>query len=103
MYKITIVEPDIEQVIIKNISSDFNLFKMLQTAKKISKNRYETQIKDTKYQIYTTDNLTISHIDYTDELDNNISIVFSHQKTNQKIDNELFIPTYPLNYDIVSH
>jgi len=102
MYKLTIIEPDMEQVIVQNISPEFNLFKMLKDAKRIKKNTYQTQIKDTKYTIKTKDNDVIESIYYVDELDYKVLIHFSNQKLNQNINAKLFMPKIPLGYDLIS-
>ena len=101
LYRLTIVEPDLEQVITRNISNEFNFFKMLKNAKKLTNNKYETTIEHIKYTI-TLANNTISSISYTDEFSNDILITFMQQKTNQPIDKDLFIPKYPLDYDIIT-
>ena len=103
LYKLTIIEPDMEQVIVQNISSEFNLFKMLHNAKKIDKKTYITQIKDTKYTINMKNDSIISSINYVDELDYKVEIIFSNQKLNTKIDSKIFIPKIPIDYDVISH
>jgi outer membrane lipoprotein carrier protein len=102
MYKLTTIEPDMEQVIIQNISSEFNLFTMLQDAKKIKKDTYITQINNVKYTINTKNDTIITSISYTDELDYKIKILFTNQKLNNKIDKKRFHPNIPLDYDIVT-
>ena len=100
-YRLTVVEPELEQVITRNISSEFNFFDMLKRAKKISSKHYETHIEDTTYHIFL-DGDSIVSIQYTDEFDNKVTILFSHQKINKEIDTNLFTPTYPLDYDIIN-
>ena len=102
MYKLTVIEPDMEQAIVKNISSDFNLFKMLNNAKKIAKNQYLTKIQNTSYIITTKNENVIAQINYRDELDNIISIEFSNQILDKTIDEKIFTPKIPLDFDIIS-
>jgi len=98
--KVTIVEPDIEQVIIKHISNTFNFFNMLKNAKFISKNIYLTKFQNVEYKIKLINN-KIETISYQDELENSIVITFSNQIQNKKIDTNLFTPIFPLDYDLI--
>jgi outer membrane lipoprotein carrier protein len=99
-YKLTVIEPELEQVIIKNISAEFNFFHMLQNATKLAKNHYTTTIENIQYHIVLSKN-TIEKIFYTDEFGNQITIEFTNQKTNHTINNTLFDPKIPLDYDII--
>jgi outer membrane lipoprotein carrier protein len=99
-FKVVIVEPEIEQVIIKNIDSTFDFFVMIRDAKKIADNRYEANYKNTKFLILLKNNL-IESIEYKDEFDNNVKILFENQKQNIKIDEDTFMPKYPVEFDIV--
>lgn len=98
--KVAIVEDELEQVIIKKLSSNIDMFRLLKTAKKISKNRYITKYNDTDFYI-NMQNGMIKSISYKDEFDNNVEIVFSNQKQNQKIDKTVFILNIPQDYDIL--
>ena len=97
---ITIIEPEIEQVIIKNIPASFNFFKMIQNAKKISKNRYTTHINDILYTIEIEKEM-IKSIMYHDEFDNKVEIIFDKQFKNRNISEEIFNPIIPQEYDII--
>ena len=97
---ITVVEPEIEQVIIKDIESSFNFFHMLQNAKKITDNSYITKFNGTKFTIIIKDELLYS-ISYIDEFENLVKIIFSNQKYNQKIDERRYVPLFSLDFDIV--
>ena len=46
---VTIVEPEIEQVIRRELSSDFNFFKIIKRAKQIDKNKYLAVDKNIKF------------------------------------------------------
>lgn len=97
---VTIVEPEIEQVIIKRIESNFDFFMMIKNAIKINNNTYEASYKDAKFIITTRDDL-IKSISYKDEFDNKVNILFKNQKQNIDVEDKLFIPNYPLNFDII--
>ncbi len=97
---ITIVEPEIEQVIVKNIETNFNFFHLLQKANKITDNSYMTEFNGTKFTLVIKDKLLYS-ISYMDEFENLVKIIFSNQKYNSKIDKQRYIPLFSLDFDIV--
>lgn len=99
-YNVTVVEPEIEQVIVRRIESNFDFFNMIQNAKKIEKDVYEAHYKESKFTI-TTKNRLIESISYIDEFENKVKILFENQKQNEDVNVELFIPKYPLEFDIV--
>lgn len=99
-FEVTIVEPEIEQVIVKTLESNFDFFKMIANAKKTADNRYEAIYKNTKFTI-TQNNSFIESISYTDEFENRVNIVFKNQKQNQSINKEIFTPKFPLGFDII--
>jgi len=101
LYSLTVIEPEIEQVIVRNISSEFNFFQMIKNAKKIAKNRYETKIEHTLYTIVSTKENKIKNIYYLDEIGNKISIDFTQEKINKKVDKKVFVPKIPNGYDII--
>ncbi len=99
-FQVTIIEPEIEQVIIREVDSNFDFFKMIKNAKKIKENTFSAMHKGSKFIITTKDGL-IESISYTDEFENKVKIVFENQKQNQKINKERFIPLIPDEFDII--
>jgi len=99
-YSITVVEPEIEQVIIRKIESNFDFFNMIKKAKKIDENSYLAVFKNSKF-IIKTEKLLIKSISYQDEFENSVQILFENQKQNEKIDEKIFIPNIPLEFDII--
>lgn len=99
-HSVTIVEPEIEQVIIKEIDSNFNFFNMIHNAEKVKENTFVTTFKESKFTI-TTKNNFIKSISYVDEFENKVMIVFENQKQNENVDTKLFIPKFPSNFDII--
>ncbi len=99
-YEVTIVEPEIEQVIVKRLESNFSFFNMIKNAKKIDKNTYEAFYKSSKF-IIVMENESIKSISYVDEFENNVKIVFKNQKTNKTIDKNIFIPKFSLDFDVI--
>lgn len=99
-YEVTIVEPEIEQVLIRRLDANFDFFKMIANAKKISEGVFVAEHKNTKFTITKKGSL-IESISYIDEFENRVKIVFKNQKQNEKIDLKFFTPSYPLSFDIV--
>ena len=98
---VTIVEPEIEQVIVKRIESNFNFFNMIQNAQKVDKNSYIAHYQESIFTISTENNL-LKSISYRDEFENAVEIIFSNQVQNLEIDQKLFVPFIPLEYDIIN-
>jgi len=98
--KIIVIEPEIEQAIIKHIDENFDLFRVIQSANKIAKNKYLAKFNNKSYLIEMNGD-KISSISYQDELENNIQIFFHNQKVNVKIAKERFIPVIPDEYDVI--
>lgn len=98
----TVIEPEIEQVIIKHIESNFSFFNMIKNAKKIKENVYIANYKESKFTIITKNNL-IESISYVDEFENNVKIMFKNQKQNEEINPEMFIPDIPQDFDIINN
>ena len=43
----------------------------------------------------------IETISYLDEFENSVKIVFTHQKQNEVIDPEVFMPKIPIDFDVI--
>ncbi|MCK9453528.1 LolA-like outer membrane lipoprotein chaperone [Sulfurimonas sp.] len=99
-FEVTIVEPEIEQVIIKRLESNFDFFKIVSNAKKIGNNLYVAYYRDSKFSIVKNGNL-IESISYLDEFENKVKIVFKNQKQDHAINESLFMPKYPMEFDII--
>jgi outer membrane lipoprotein carrier protein len=99
-FEVTIVEPEIEQVIIKRLESNFDFFKIISNAKKIDKNTYVAFYRDSKFTIIKK-GVLIESISYMDELENRVKITFENQKQNRTIEKSVFIPKYPMEFDVI--
>jgi outer membrane lipoprotein carrier protein len=97
---IVIIEPEIEQVIIRKVESNFDFFNMISHAKKIGENRYQTSFQNTKFDIKTKNEL-VESITYKDEFENKIEIVFKNQMQNESVEKDIFVPKIPEGYDII--
>ncbi|MCF6340371.1 MAG: LolA-like outer membrane lipoprotein chaperone [Sulfurimonas sp.] len=99
-FEVTIIEPVIEQVIIKRVELEFDFFNMISKAKKIKKDTYLAKYNNSEFTIILYEKL-IKSIIYIDEFENNVEIVFKNQKQNNNIDLKKFTPVFPLYYDII--
>ncbi len=99
-FEATIVEPEIEQFLVRRIESNFDFFKIIGKAKKNAQNSYTAYYKETQFTIKMSGEL-IESISYKDEFENKITILFKNQKQNQPVSKTLFNPVYPLSFDII--
>ncbi|MDY0116225.1 MAG: LolA-like outer membrane lipoprotein chaperone [Sulfurimonadaceae bacterium] len=99
--QVIVIEPEIEQVIFKRIDTNLDFLQIMQHAKEIAPNQYKAVFQNVVYIINLKNN-KIDSIAYKDNFDNAIAITFSKQKENQKIDEALFKPKIPLDFDIIS-
>jgi outer membrane lipoprotein carrier protein len=99
-HRVIVVEPDLEQAIIKTISSDIDLFALIASAKPIGNETYEAHYAD---QIFTIKLMhgVIERIDYLDPFENSVNLIFSNQEQNKRIDDEKFFARIPKAYDII--
>ncbi len=97
---IKIVEPELEQVIISNLSKSPNISELLKKAKKIKNDLYEAKYEDTIYHIFTKNDIP-KKINYKDKLDNQTNIIFSNTKIDINLDNKIFNFKIPADYDIL--
>lgn len=99
-FRVTVVEPEIEQVIIRRVESNFDFFNIIQNAKKVSENEYEGFYQKTKFTILLEKNL-IKSISYKDGFENKVEVKFENQEQNVKIEEDVFIAKYPLDFDVI--
>jgi len=99
-YKVVIVEPEIEQAIVKVIQNDFDFFSMIKNAKEIEKDVYSATFKESKF-IIKLKLKKIESISYIDEFENSVIITFTKQIQNREIDVKIFKATIPMEYDII--
>lgn len=97
---VIVVEPELEQIMLRKFSTQPNFLKLLSNAKQISKNQYKTTFQDVDYILNVQGNI-IESIHYQDQLDNNISIIFTTQAINTIIPDSIFEFEVPKDYDII--
>ena len=99
-YKVVIIEPDLEQAIIKKVRNDIDLFTILTSAISIGNDHYEAHYRDMKFLI-TMEKDLIQSISYEDVFQNRVVILFSGQSINKAIDDTVFKAMIPSDYDIL--
>jgi outer membrane lipoprotein carrier protein len=97
---LVIIEPEIEQVIMKKVGNTIAFFEMLKNAKKVNDNLYKATYEKLKIDIHVKAN-KIDSITYLDELENRVSIQFTNQTENKSIEDKAFKARIPADYDIV--
>lgn len=95
-----IVEPDLEQAIVKKLQGEIDFFGILASAKAVDNTHYKARYKEIEF-ILQEKNGIIQSLSYTDKLENKVLITFSKQKQNRPLEETLFIPKIPEDYDIV--
>ncbi|BAF69941.1 LolA-like outer membrane lipoprotein chaperone [Nitratiruptor sp. SB155-2] len=98
--KAVIIEPEIEQVVIKRLDDTLSLDTILHNAKKISKDRFEANYENKKFTILLK-NSKLYTIEYKDELGNNVTLKFINPKQNVQIDPSLFEYHIDPEYDVI--
>lgn len=99
--RVVIIEPDLEQAILTTLKDVPNLTKVMQSAIKIDENLYDAKFDDTLYHLKFRDDL-IDKITYSDKLGNEVVINFSNVKKNISINDTVFMPQIPANFDIIT-
>jgi len=96
----TIVEPELEQAIVKKLDNSIDILAILASAKRESKDRYSAMYDDKEYRIEMKKG-HIHSITYSDAFDNVVKITFSKQIINKKISDTKFQAVIPLDYDLI--
>lgn len=99
-YTVTIIEPDLEQVIVSNLQKEINVIELLKSAVQTSSNSFVSNYNNVEYKLLLQNKL-LHQISYEDELENNVTISFENVKENQKIDENVFKFFIPDYYDII--
>ena len=99
--QVTIIEPELEQVIQTKLTKELNILTLIKQAKHIKNNQYISKIYDIDYFLTFQDKKLVQ-IDYQDELDNHITIKFTNISYNIPIDISEFKFNIPYDYDFIS-
>ncbi|PHR55447.1 MAG: hypothetical protein COA44_10350 [Arcobacter sp.] len=95
-----LVQPMLEQATITKVRSGMNFFKILTSAKRVDDTHFRARYHNIDF-ILKEENGVILSLSYEDELENKILIVFTKQRQNRFIEDSLFIPKVPKDYDII--
>jgi len=87
---IIVDEPELEQAIFTTLDDEVNLIELLNNPENIDK----------KYKLIFN-NKILTQIQYQDNLDNNVTILFTNIKINKKIPDNIFHFNAPDYYDII--
>jgi outer membrane lipoprotein carrier protein len=98
--KITIIEPQMEQVTIRTLDNEIDFLQIIQKAKKVDENNYTATVKGQTYAVVFKNNLLFS-ISYQDSYDNRVAILFTNPVQNKMIEPNRFKPSIPENFDII--
>lgn len=99
-YMVVVDEPELEQAIFSQLREDLNFIDILEKAKKISENKFLALIDNKEYNLII-ENGILKKIDYIDEVENKVEILFNDIDINTDIDNSLFRFEIPSDYDII--
>lgn len=95
-----LVQPMLEQATISKVRSGMNFFKILSSAKRVDTSHYEASYHNIDFTL-KEENGVIMSLSYEDELENKILIIFTKQRQNRPIEDSLFTPKVPKDYDII--
>jgi len=98
--RVIILEPELEQAIIKRLEREIDFFEILSSAKKSDDTHYKTSYKGIDFTLKETKGM-IESLVYVDQLENSVKIIFSQQKQNHPIDMSVFEPKIPLDFDVI--
>ena len=97
---VVIIEPDLEQVLMRHIDRDIDLLAILKTSKPLGNGKHEAHFESQRF-IITEKQGIIERIDYFDPFDNKVVLQFNAQEQNKPINDEKFKATIPRDYDII--
>jgi len=95
-----IIEPELEQAIIKQLKGEIDFFGILASAVSVDMTHFKANYKGIDF-ILQESNGVIESISYTDQLENKVLITFSSQKQNRPIEDLFFKPKVPKDFDII--
>ena len=99
--EVTIVEPELEQAIVRKLDGSIDILAILASSRQIAKESYAAYYNAKEYDITMQDG-KIKTIRYTDTFDNKVTIVFDKQLINRSIDNGRFKAVIPDGFDLIS-
>lgn len=98
---VTIIEPDLEQVIKKDLGENIDIISIVKRAKEVSENYYIAIYNEKKYHIHLSEAKVLHSIGYDDDFGNKTTIEFIAPKLNEAISDAAFEVTIPEGFDII--
>jgi len=98
--KITVIEPQIEQVTMRTLDDEIDFLQIIQKAKKVDEDKYSATVKGQTYTVQFKNTLLVS-ISYKDSYDNRVTIQFTNPVQNKAIEANRYKPTIPEGFDIL--
>lgn len=100
-HRITIVEPELEQAIIKQVDGNIDLFRILSKAQPQGDGIFLAEHESQAFLIKMHDDIPMA-ISYKDAFENRIRILFAQQKVNRTLPPALFTPQIPEHFDLLT-
>lgn len=98
--KVTVIEPQIEQVTLRTLDNEIDFLQIIQKSKRVDDEHYTATVKGQTYAITFKDDV-LNTISYTDGYDNRVTIKFLSALQNRPIDTSRFKPLIPSDFDII--
>jgi outer membrane lipoprotein carrier protein len=98
--KVTIVEPDLEQVIYKDIGDTIDIISIISHSKELTPEHYVAEYNEKNYHIYLNKKVLHS-IAYRDDFGNNTVIAFDAIKQNSELNTSNLEAVIPEDYDVI--
>ncbi len=98
---LTVIEPEMEQAIVKRVSDNIDIFNIINNATPLDGNHAEAHYNDQTFLLTFNPKHLLASIAYRDELDNRVTINFSKQQYNLELNTTLFKAIIPEGFDII--
>jgi len=98
--KITVIEPQIEQVTMRTLDDEIDFLQIIQKAKKVDEEKYSATVKGQTYTVQFK-NTQLASIAYKDGYDNRVTIQFTNPVQNKAIEANRYKPIIPEGFDII--
>lgn len=100
--RLTVIEPQIEQAIIRSLGDEIDFLEIIKKAKQKNSEHYTATVNGQLYTI-TVKNDVLRMIHYTDPYDNRVTIQFLNPVQNGAISPSRFQPSIPKDFDIIKN
>ena len=97
---LTIIEPELEQVIMRQIQENINIYAILKRAKKVDNSTYRGSYNGKSYTLHVNSGV-VEDLEYKDNFDNQVVITFENQKVDETLPKDIFSIKIPQDFDII--